>query len=62
MTDSSCPLQLASEHMDRIVRCRMEKHGHVYTEVDMEELFPRCWVLVDRELGKLGQGTYANVV
>ncbi len=48
--------------MDRIVRGRMEKHGHVYSEVDMEELFPGCWVLVDKELGKLGQGTYANVV
>ena len=55
-------MQLASDHMDRIVRRRMEQHGHVYSEVDMEELFPGCWVLVDKELGKLGQGTYANVV
>ena len=45
--------------MDRIVRGRTEKHGHVYTEVELEELFPGCWVLVDKELG---QGTYANVL
>ena len=55
-------VQLASEHMDRIVRRRMEQHGHDYSELDVEELFPGCWVLVDKELGKLGQGTYANVV
>ena len=48
--------------MDRIVRVRMEKHGHVCSEVDMEELFPGCWILVDKELGKLGEGSYANVV
>ena len=44
------------------MRGRMEKHGYVYTELDMEELFPGCWILVDKKMGKLGEGSYANVV
>lgn len=48
--------------MERTVRRGIERRGEVYTGVDMEELFPACWVLVDQELGMLGEGSFAQVV
>lgn len=55
-------MQLASGHVELIMRERFQARGEVYSGVDMEELFPSCWTPVDKELGKLGEGTYASVV
>ena len=61
-SDSSCDVQLASGQVEIIARHRFEARGDVYSGVDMVELFPSCWTPVDKELGKLGEGTYAQVV
>ena len=55
-------MQLASGQVEFIARHRFEARGGVYSGVDMVELFPSCWTPVDKELGKLGEGTYAQVV
>ena len=56
-TDFSCLVQLANAHVEQTVRDRIQRHGGVYSGVDMEELFPGCWTPLDEELGELSEGT-----